>query len=333
MWRRFGSDAHLSNAEFVGVRPDGIKPLTAEEIDRRQQSDDLHTLTTVMDPSLWAFLDVLGIDVDDMAGPAINMLKSCATVEFAPEAAGDPGAGVRNAQSARAKEKKKELDAVGKLEKGRLQTQEAWVKHKESLCEAIDQRYAGLAEGLGAFDDNPMSPLQEDLMKEIEKLKVFIRDAQKQVEHRGGAAGFGAAAAPEFTGLKDGAGRAGWNVFGDPFDNKVNYARYGFWIEHQEEFPLLYFLATMVLGVPATSTECERLHSVTGRILARFRKCMKPEQTERLTMAYMMWKNMIEQDEVVKSFQTAGAAVDLAEVDAYLDLLLAEDEESSDSDA
>ena len=37
---------------------------------------------------------------------------------------------------------------------------------------------------------------------------------------------------------------------------------------------------------PAASTKNERTHSVAGRICSKYRACMKPEKTERLTLGY-----------------------------------------------
>ena len=52
--------------------------------------------------------------------------------------------------------------------------------------------------------------------------------------------------------------------------------------DHQQQFPLLSFLARVVLAVPAASSKNERMFSVVGNIVTLKRASLNPEEGEQL---------------------------------------------------
>ena len=318
LWRRFASHAHLTDAGYGNIGlPEGINPLKPEEADRRKKWDDLEAMAVFLDPAVWPFLNVMGFHPDDLGGPAIRLLKACSEVTAAP-AAGGAAAGDGKNERTLNKERKAELAAIDeKVKPYALMSNASWEASKEQLKNDVNLKYDNLVDGLGQYVGDPFTPMQEDLLEEIKKLQVYISNAQKA-----GRVQPTAVPPVRYAGLVGGEGTVGWATYGDPLAATVNQARYSFWTDHQAEMPLLFFLATVVLGAQATSMEVERMHSLAGRITSRFRACMSPAKTEQLTLANMFLRKMVENDKHVKAMEEMKS--DEAEIDAYIERQLLE---------
>jgi len=107
----------------------------------------------------------------------------------------------------------------------------------------------------------------------------------------------------------------GYATYGDPLSSGYNANRYGFWPKHKHEFPILYLLAIIILGGQATSIECERVHSLAGRIVTKLRAALLPAKFELLTLGNIFLKEMIKKDEELQALIQTG---DAAEVEFYL---------------
>jgi len=74
-------------------------------------------------------------------------------------------------------------------------------------------------------------------------------------------------------------------IYGGPFDQgKLNRKRY--WVQRRTEMPVLYCMAMIILPIPFASTSNERVHSVLGRILSKFRCSMNSETLEENLLGY-----------------------------------------------
>jgi len=114
------------------------------------------------------------------------------------------------------------------------------------------------------------------------------------------------------------------SIYGDPFDSN-NEARYRFWPKAKETMPLLFYAAWFILAsIPAASTENERMHSVAGRICSKYRACMKPSQTERLTLGYYYIRDTVTQKMAEYAARANIADAELIDL-AVLDQMLADD--------
>ena len=56
------------------------------------------------------------------------------------------------------------------------------------------------------------------------------------------------------------------------------------WKQHQEMLPVLSKLARLYLGIPATSTQSERLFSASGRVCSSSRTSLEPGKVEGLVI-------------------------------------------------
>ena len=54
------------------------------------------------------------------------------------------------------------------------------------------------------------------------------------------------------------------------------------WKDHQQQFPLLSYLARVVFAVPAASSKSEQVFSVAGNIVTLKRASLNPEKVEQL---------------------------------------------------
>lgn len=72
--------------------------------------------------------------------------------------------------------------------------------------------------------------------------------------------------------------------YGDPLESG-NKARYR-WHAHKAQMPLLFEAAWALLCIPASATNNERVHSVSGRIDDKLRASLKPSNIQRLTLAF-----------------------------------------------
>ena len=85
--------------------------------------------------------------------------------------------------------------------------------------------------------------------------------------------------------------------------------------------PLLFECAWVLLCIPATSTNNERGHSVSGRICNKMRGSLKPATVERLTLSWYYIPTAIKShmDELASLLKIMDAnTIDLAEVDELL---------------
>ena len=57
------------------------------------------------------------------------------------------------------------------------------------------------------------------------------------------------------------------------------------WKDHQQQFPLLSYLARVVFAVPAASSKSERVFSVVSIIVTPKRTSLNPEKVEQLIVS------------------------------------------------
>lgn len=65
-----------------------------------------------------------------------------------------------------------------------------------------------------------------------------------------------------------------------------NLNRKKYWVQRRNEMPVLYCMAMIILPIPFASTSNERVHSVLGRILSKFRCSMNSETLEENLLGY-----------------------------------------------
>ena len=63
-----------------------------------------------------------------------------------------------------------------------------------------------------------------------------------------------------------------------------------FWPEQSARLPILARLAARILAIPATSSDVERLFSITGRIASKARASLSPGRTHILTCLHSWLK-------------------------------------------
>jgi len=56
-----------------------------------------------------------------------------------------------------------------------------------------------------------------------------------------------------------------------------------FWAQHGSRFPIIARIAAVILAVPATSADVERLFSITGRILSKYRANLSAVRVDMMT--------------------------------------------------
>lgn len=56
-----------------------------------------------------------------------------------------------------------------------------------------------------------------------------------------------------------------------------------YWAVHGSKFPIIARIAAQILAIPATSADVERLFSITGRILTKYRASLKAERIDMIT--------------------------------------------------
>ena len=108
--------------------------------------------------------------------------------------------------------------------------------------------------------------------------------------------------------------------YGKPLESG-NKARYRFWPLHKAQMPLFFEVAWVLLCIPATSTNNERGHSVSGRICDKLRGALKPATVERLTLSWYFFPVAIKKiaDTFAAQLKVLDAnKMDLADVDAML---------------
>jgi len=73
--------------------------------------------------------------------------------------------------------------------------------------------------------------------------------------------------------------------YGAPFDTG-NVNRKLYWKQRRDEMPVLFCMAMTLLPIPFASTSHERVHSVLGRILSKFRCSMTSTTLEESMLGY-----------------------------------------------
>ncbi len=87
-------------------------------------------------------------------------------------------------------------------------------------------------------------------------------------------------------------------------------------------FPLLAFVASVVLCGSATSTSNESLHSVAGCVSRKLRSSMSPENVETATLAKVFWTRFVHEKTELRLLEEQAkleGIVDESSVDYYLD--------------
>ena len=109
--------------------------------------------------------------------------------------------------------------------------------------------------------------------------------------------------------------------YGDPLESG-NKARYRFWHAHKAQMPLLFEAAWALLCIPASATNNERVHSVSGRICDKQRGSLKPSNIERLTLAFVFLPDAVKEkmEEYAACLKIMDAnTIDLADLELLLD--------------
>jgi hypothetical protein len=91
--------------------------------------------------------------------------------------------------------------------------------------------------------------------------------------------------------------------------------RYAFWPAHRTKLPLLYYCATVLLCLPATSTSCESLHSVAGRLSQGQRASLKPTNIGLFSIGKVLLSRAVAELPLLKAAHDAAVAGGLAGVD------------------
>jgi hypothetical protein len=140
-----------------------------------------------------------------------------------------------------------------------------WAAEKEQFVEIERQRYAeGRAGGGGggaaaaAQNADPFAPLQEALVKELEKYDRHRLDVISSYR-----------LVPPVL------------MYGDPLEPS-HPKRYEYWPSQRDNFPLLYEAARIILCVRYHSMGNERDHSVMGRIFSKVRGTLRGDSLECL---------------------------------------------------
>ena len=97
--------------------------------------------------------------------------------------------------------------------------------------------------------------------------------------------------------------------------------RYTFWPEVKPKLPLLFNVASTVLGQPATSTSNESFHSVAAAIWRKQRASLTPENVERLALGRVLLTKSIKESAALMALELEAretGAVDEAKLEAIL---------------
>ena len=195
----------------------------------------------------------------------------------------------------------KEVKPADSSSKYKWWSEERWQQHLQERCQKLDKEYeaqnAGGVEAIVVLD--PLGPLLEQLEKEIGYLKE---------EHASAV-------------LRS----ADWNAkYGAPLASCTDAQerlRKAYWVTKKDNMPLLFRCACILLTAPAASTSNERVHSVTGRILSKYRSSMKPDNLNRCTMGYYWLRKSAD----TKAKELLAAGLSILDLDDAVELLPALD--------
>jgi hypothetical protein len=102
---------------------------------------------------------------------------------------------------------------------------------------------------------------------------------------------------------RDATTKGEWRTrYGAPFDTG-NVNRKLYWKQRRDEMPVLFCMAMTLLPIPFASTSNERVHSVLGRILSKFRCSMTSTTLEESMLGYAWLRDEVKrvsEDERVK---------------------------------
>jgi hypothetical protein len=109
-----------------------------------------------------------------------------------------------------------------------------------------------------------------------------------------------------------------------------------FWADNATRWPILARLAARVLSIPATSSDCERLFSITGRIASSARASLASERIDKLTCLHGWLKadRAADEDRVGSGRETkvAKRSIRFATLSIALEVVPGENEEEDDDD-
>jgi hypothetical protein len=179
-------------------------------------------------------------------------------------------------------------------EKPEKMHQLAFDKETDLLLQKAREEHHGQPEDEREGQGGDLDPKLQLLLQLQSEVEILDRDhitvertaLLKRINAAGGGAVGGAAAAAAAAAA--GAPPPAPARFGDPLDvsPRAPKARYEFWPSMRDRLPLLYFCAEALLGGSANATAFnERLHSPAALIFSKLRSSLKPDTTERLTLA------------------------------------------------
>lgn len=231
----------------------------------------------ILDPAYAPFVLVRAGSLEDVIaylyqqilipGAAVKVAPAVAALPVVPDSAADL---------------KARLAAIDALPKPMAETPDQyWAAHKaeekkklkdtwrnRDAVQSLEDGVEGVFDG-GGGDRDPFAPLLDGLRAEMALYREFLNDQTNLWLQN-----------------KDTWGKAFPAPYGTPLGPKVD-ARYEFWPQRKEEWPLLFFCATQLLaGAKASTCSNERTHSVSGRICSKLRGSLLPSTVEQLTLAY-----------------------------------------------
>ena len=170
-------------------------------------------------------------------------------------------------------------------------TAERWQQFLKEQVEILDRNFAAhAAGGVEAIEQlDPLGPIMTKLQEEVQFLRA---------EH-----------------LKAARDKATWTAsYGTPLGSctpQQEKNRKAYWVTKRGSMTLLYLCACVLLTAPGASTSNERVHSVCGRILSKYRCSMKPDSLNRSAMGYY-WLRKYAED---KARELVAAGLDLMDLD------------------
>ena len=84
--------------------------------------------------------------------------------------------------------------------------------------------------------------------------------------------------------------------------------RYEWWPAHRSKLPLLFYCASVLLSLPATSTSCESLNSVAGRISMGQRSSLKPSNIGLFSIGKVLLSQAVAEIPALKEVHDGTAA-------------------------
>ena len=144
----------------LAMKPVGVFPLTALQQERRTQEDSILNAAAYLDPACFHLFTNLGGHADDAMATIVALLKRGAVVVSAPSSAGAEAALAAAATQAQLNAAIAKINNSAKPA-GSFMSDEAWQEEKSMLVELERKKYLDKRAGLGAFNADPMSPLQE----------------------------------------------------------------------------------------------------------------------------------------------------------------------------